>query len=200
MAVIFPPSFEPKLRFENKNSECDKFDWRYFLKIFRRSWLGKIIIFLVFPLIVLNFWLFRYDDFGNSCHIKIAPSITEMNNLQIKKGIRMLKEKSPQDYREFCASVKSISPELACGGGGGGCYVPSRPNEIVVSTIFRRKESHTEMTAAIIAHEVCHLHQGKEKRPFDETECYNDYCRVLKIMGARDDYDNRCNDGRFLNN
>lgn len=189
--------FEPKIRLSN-DSEDNKYGWRDFLRSFWNSWIRKIIVYLVLPLIILNFWLFRYDDYANNCHIKIHPALLEWNNLQIKKSIKLLKEKSFPDYQRMCTSVESISPELACGGMGGGCYNPDYPQEIVVSTIYRPKESNTEMTAAIIMHEVCHLYQNKEKRPFVESECYQEDCRVEKIMGVRDNYDSRCKNGKYI--
>jgi hypothetical protein len=176
--------------------EEDDYSWRSLLKSFWKSWYRKILFYLIIPIVILNFWLFRYDDLANNCHVKIYPSITEWNNLDIKRAINLMKNKSFPDYQKFCQSVKAISPELACGGMGGGCYSKIAPNEIVVSTIFRPKESHTETTAAIITHEVCHLYQNKEGRPMDEAECYLEYCRILKKMGVRKDYDSRCNTGQ----
>lgn len=122
MPLEFPPAFELKLRFTNKDSEDSKQGWIGFFKVFWGKKTARVFVYLALVMVILNFWLFRYDDFANGCHIKIPLSITELNNLQIKEGIKLLKEKSPVDYQELCSSVKSISPELACGGMGGGCY------------------------------------------------------------------------------
>ena len=182
---------KPKITFE-KNIDTYRYSWRDFFKSFLKSWVAKVLIWVVVPFVIINFWFFRYDDFSSSCHIKVSPSITEWNNLKIKKGIKLLKNKLPEDYKKMCSAVKSIRPELACGGMGGGCYNMNNPSQIVVSTIFRSKEYHTEMTAAIIVHEVCHLFQYKEGRQFNEGECYDELCRALDTMEVRDDYYDRC--------
>lgn len=190
----FHDPFDPRVVIIDKNSDSEKYRRKNFLGNLVRSNTIRATVFFILIFLILDFWLFRYDDFANSCHIKIYPSLTEANNLQIKKAIKLMKRKDSQNYQKLCSSVKKISPELACGGAGGGCYNSRRSDEITVSTSFRPKESHTETTAAIIAHEVCHLFQNKEGRSLEESECYDEYCRALGIMGVREDYDKRCVD------
>ena len=194
------PLGDPKITFGKVTEKKGTYQWGSFFKVFFESWLGKALVFFILPLVIANFWFFWFDDFANGCHIKISPSITEWNNVDIKKAILLMKEKSPKDYQTTCDNVRKIQPELACGGMGGGCFHSNTPDEITVSTSFRPKENHAETTVAIMVHEVCHLLQNKENRGIEEGECYEKYCRVLYTMGVREGYDDRCVMGHFGGN
>lgn len=169
-----------------------RFGWRDLALTAYRKWWVKAIILVIIPAVILNFWLLRYDDFGQGCHVKIRPPLLEMNSLDIKRAISLLKDRLPQDYGNFCRNVRIISPDMDCGGIGGGCFHPVTPDQISISTVYRLKESHTEFTASLIVHEVCHLLQWKKVNRLNEAECYAESCRVLKSLGVRSGYYEYC--------
>ncbi len=129
----------------------------------------KIFMYLLLPLLVINFWLFRYDDWKNDCHIKIKPSILELNNLKIKEALKVLRYGMPSEYKSVCDNISYIEPDLPCGGAGGGCFHPNVGSKIVISVLHGGTPAHT---ASIIVHEKCHYRQQEDKRAFDEKECY----------------------------
>lgn len=175
-----------KIEFKDPKADEDKlkFTWREIISAIWEYWWAKAIVWIVVPLVVLNLWIFRYDDFSNGCHMKISISLLEWNNLQIKKALGFIRDNSDSDYKKVCAYVDSISPDLPCGGSGGGCFHPGREKEIEVSTLGHA--SKPELTAAIIVHETCHSVQKEENRPFDEKECYKEANRFLKAVGKWD--------------
>jgi len=132
--------------------------------------LRKIIKIFILILIV-GFFIYKYFlyfDFSNSCYITIKPSFTELSNSNIKQAIKVLKLTSPDEYDKLCSNVKTINPNIACGGFGGGCFYHSYEKEISVST---SNNSYLGWTAAIIVHETCHVVQNKEGRAMSELEC-----------------------------
>jgi len=130
----------------------------------------KRIVYLVIILLVLNYvrtsFIYYKDPFID-CKIRIATSF-EFSNKTIKAGMRALKFGQPEVYKEVCAKVKIIDTATACGGFGGGCYRPGTEGRIYVSTA----QGAVLESAAIIVHELCHLKQQEEGRPFEENECY----------------------------
>jgi len=92
------PLGDPKITFGKVTEKKGTYQWGSFFKVFFEGWLGKALVFFILPLVIANFWFFWFDDFANGCHIKISPSITEWNNVDIKKAILLMKEKSPKDY------------------------------------------------------------------------------------------------------
>lgn len=129
-----------------------------------------IKLFLVVLLVVTPFfYFFTYIDVLEGCSIFISPSLIEMSNLTIKKAITIVKNYSLQDYKNLCKHVTTISPNLGCGGFEGGCYYDNERGVIYISTSNRNLLN----APPIIVHEVCHVMQRAEKRPFDESECYH---------------------------
>jgi len=144
--------------------------------MFKITW--KKIIFLA----IVGFFVYRYFfyiDIGNKCFVKIKPSFTELSNRNIKQAILVLKNAVPKEYEKFCRNVDTIDPNISCGGFGGGCYYHNERGSISVST---SNNSFLGWTAAIIAHETCHVVQHNENRPFSETECYTIDNNVLKSI------------------
>jgi len=147
--------------------------------------LKKILLFVFF--LILFFWLFGryflYIDVEYGCFVKIKPSILEFSSQNIKKGILVLKYADIDNYKELCNRVDTVNPNLSCGGFGGGCY---RKTNFGSSEISRQIDVSTPrngflgLTAAIIAHEVCHLKQAQENRAFSEKECYELDDKVLQ--------------------
>ena len=145
----------------------------------------KLIIFIFF--IVLLFWLFSryfsYTDAKYGCFIKIKPSILEFSAVNIKKGILVLKYSDIDNYKELCKRVNVINPNISCGGFGGGCYRKTNFGNSEVSRqidISTPHDGFLGLTAAIIAHEVCHVRQAQEIRSFSEKECYELDDKVLQ--------------------
>jgi len=140
------------------------------------------IIKIIIIIIIIGAGFFRYFyylDFKNSCYIKIKPSILEFSSQNIKQAIKILKFSVPNEYEKFCGHVKTINPNFACGGFGGGCYYGDNieKKEIDISTA---NSGYLGWTAAIIAHETCHATQAQEKREMNENECYSIGNEVLK--------------------
>lgn len=129
------------------------------------KWVAVILFF-----IWLFYHFFLYIDIPNRCFITLRPALIEMSNTTIKKGIRYLKSDYPQEYKNFCKNVKTVNPNISCGGFGGGCYSEYKLNSgvIDISTPY----GNWKAAAKVIIHETCHAMQFKEGRPFDETECY----------------------------
>ncbi len=134
----------------------------------KKGWLIKIFLVL-FLVVTPFFYFFTYIDISESCGIFILPSLIEASNLTIKKAITIVKNYSPQDYKNLCKYVSTISPNLGCGGFEGGCYYDSERGVIYISTSNRNLVN----APPIIVHEVCHVMQAAQKRPFDESECYH---------------------------
>jgi hypothetical protein len=124
---------------------------------------------------------FYYHDFSAGCGITIKPSLTELSSQNIKAALRAMKHGAPNEYALVCKHVESIDPNLACGGFNGGCFYLNdlAAGEIDVST---GNQSYLGWTAAVIAHETCHLIQAKEGRTMDEGECYGVGNDILKKM------------------
>jgi hypothetical protein len=127
----------------------------------------KIFIGLL-VLIWLFFYFFIYFDFENKCYVKITPSIFEFSNTTIKRGIKYLKNNYKPQYEDFCKYVKTIEPNIGCGGYGGGCFYGSSPGVVYISTTYGKVKN----AAKVIIHETCHAKQFAEKRPMSEAECY----------------------------
>ena len=126
---------------------------------------------VAFIIVLLFFHFFLYIDLRNGCFVTIRPALTELSNTTVKKGIKYLRKNFPKQYDDFCENVTSIDPNISCGGFGGGCYSASRrsnPSVIDISTTYGAVTN----SAKVIIHETCHVIQFKEKRPFDEAECY----------------------------
>ena len=136
-----------------------------------------LIIILIVGAVIYRY--FFYIDFSNHCNIKIKPSLTELSNSNIKEAIRVLKRAVPEEYNKLCKHVKMISPNLGCGGFGGGCYYHNDKKEIYISTAYG---GFLGLTAAIIAHETCHAIQHQEGRSLSEQECYEVDDKVLKTI------------------
>ena len=138
----------------------------------------KIIkISVIILLVAAIFWrYFFYYDPGSGCSITIISSL-EFSNLTIKKAIGVLKYGSPEDYKKLCANVSTIDSGTSCGGFGGGCY-EGKARRITVSTSQRS----LLWTAAVIAHETCHVIQHKENRTPSEEECYKADDNTLKTL------------------
>jgi hypothetical protein len=145
----------------------------------------KIIIFFFF--VALFFWLFNryflYTDKEYGCFIKIKPSILEFSSQNIKKGILVLKYADVDNYKELCNRIDVINPNISCGGFGGGCYRKTNFDNSEISRQIDISTPHNGflgLTAAIIAHEVCHVRQAQENRSFSEKECYKLDDKVLQ--------------------
>jgi hypothetical protein len=124
-----------------------------------------LIILLVFSGIYLKFFL--YLDFSRSCYIKVHPSIIEFSNISMKNALKVLKHASPEDYIDVCENIKTIDPNISCGGFGGGCFYEDEPGTIDISTTY----GSLAITAAVIVHETCHAIQSQEDRSLNEQEC-----------------------------
>jgi hypothetical protein len=135
----------------------------------------KIIIIVLLCASVYYKYFFYYDH-ENGCAIKITPSF-EMSNTTIKNAIEVLKYGSPEEYKNLCTNIDTISTDVSCGGFGGGCYEHT-PRRITISTSGRK----LLITAAIITHETCHAVQDKENRTMDENECYKASDRALDTL------------------
>jgi len=149
-----------------------EFSQKEFIEKHRKRILPSKKVFTIFLLILLFFGLiyqfFFYIDIGNSCFVKIIPSITlEFSNSNIKRSIKILKYGSPADYQDFCRLVDTIDANIDCGGFEGGCYRGGK--RIAVSTA----QGTVSWTVAIIVHETCHA------MGFGETECYAAGDRIL---------------------
>ncbi len=134
----------------------------------KKKWLLKILLAILL-VITPFFYFFTYIDVFEGCGIFIAPSLLEMSNLTVKKAITIIKNYSPRDYKNLCKHVSMISPNLGCGGFEGGCYYSNERGVIYVSTSNRNLLN----APPIIVHEVCHVMQHVENRPFEESECYH---------------------------
>lgn len=180
---LHPPPRDPRIRFldDDSNRKEPEYHWYDLMLDFLKSQWVKRVLWIIVPLIILNFWLYRYDDFTNGCHIKIGLSLIEWNNLELKSALKSLREKSPGDYQKVCTYVTKISPDLPCGGSGGGCFRHDNPKQIEVSTMNHRGNS--AITAAMIVHETCHSIQHEEKRALDEKECYHEMNRMFQELG-----------------
>jgi hypothetical protein len=137
-----------------------------------RSKLIRIIIY-IFILGALYYRYFLYIDLVGGCNISLKPSLLELSSMNIKESMKILKRAHPGEYQKLCENVHAINPNYACGGFGGGCYYPpgqgKDSDEIHISTA---RDSNLAWTAAVIAHETCHVIQDKEDRDFSENECY----------------------------
>jgi hypothetical protein len=144
------------------------------------KWLKRLMFLIIVLLLIYHYFL--YVDIKNGCYIKIKPSILEFSTPNIKKAIKILKNATPEEYQKVCANVITINPNLGCGGFNGGCFYTgtyNNPTEIHISTA---NKSYLGWTAAVIAHENCHLIQNKEKRAMDEGECYGLGDKILKQL------------------
>lgn len=163
-------NFSKKIKGENK--------WKENWIIFKQTFLFKIFIWFVIPIVFFNFWVFRYDDFSNNCHIKIKLSLLEWNNLRIKTALKFIRNNSPDYYRKVCSYVDVISPDLPCGGPGGGCFRTGNPKQIEISVQNHR--DNPSFTAAMIIHETCHSIQYQDKNgALNESECYHEMNNFL---------------------
>ncbi|OHA42134.1 MAG: hypothetical protein A3G59_00425 [Candidatus Taylorbacteria bacterium RIFCSPLOWO2_12_FULL_47_20] len=137
------------------------------------------IKFIFALLIIIAFWwnFTHYVDFGSGCYLKISTGL-EFNNTTIKNGLKALKYAVPTTYRMVCRDVTVIRTGVSCGGFGGGCYHGGSRSEIYVSVA----QGAVLESAAIIAHELCHLYQDRDGKPFDENECYLVDDAVLREM------------------
>lgn len=182
MSINFPPAFDPKLKFTKENPEDRKRSWLGVFKGFWEKKTARMVIYLFLVLVIIYFWIFRYDDLSGGCHIKISPSIVEWNNLKIKRALNFLQDKSPNDYADTCKNVEVISPDIPCGGSGGGCFHFSAPKTIEVSTLGHR--DNPAYTAAVIIHETCHVIQREKNGSLDEKECYDKMNKFLDDLGV----------------
>lgn len=135
-------------------------------------WLGIIL--------VAGIWIYteyyRWSDLSSGCSIRIAHSLTEWSSGNIKEALSALKFGYPEEYANVCRNTKKISPNMGCGGFGGGCFYGNEPETIYISTPHG---NFIGWTASIIVHENCHVIQRKEGRPGDESECYREGDEVL---------------------
>src|SRR3989339_607709 len=143
----------------------------------------RVRILVIFGIILLAIgWFifanFVYIDSKNNCSITILPAWFEWSNMNLKRALLTLKYGAPEHYKLVCDNVKSINPAVGCGGFEGGCYYPRQVDTIYVSTSQRS----LSWSAAVIAHETCHVIQAKEGKAFDETECYREDSEVLKQL------------------
>ncbi|OGD66918.1 hypothetical protein A2442_03480 [Candidatus Campbellbacteria bacterium RIFOXYC2_FULL_35_25] len=140
----------------------------------------KIIkkIFYLFLILFFVYKFFFYVDISNGCFVRFKPSFMEFNTGNIKDAIAVLKNAVPQEYQKFCGNVSKINPNIACGGFGGGCFYGTE-REIYLWTSHG---SFVGWTAAIIAHETCHVVQDLEERTMEEGECYKIGNEVLKSI------------------
>lgn len=171
-----------ELKIDLEGLKREESSWEIFKRISKKK-IFRIILIIIFSIVVINFWFFRYDDWVNGCHMRIMPSVLEWNNLNVKKAISFLRNKSPKDYNKFCTYVNTISPDLPCGGSGGGCFHNDKPKQIEVSVLGHQDD--LSITTAIIIHEVCHAVQRNENRQLDEQECYGEGNRFLKEIGLK---------------
>jgi len=112
-----------------------------------------------------------YSDSRFECDISIKTSM-ELNNRTIKKALGILKYGMPEQYLDVCKNIAVIETGTACGGFGGGCFY-TRDNSDAKGRIYVSvAQGQVLDSAAIIVHELCHLYQHREGRPFDEDECY----------------------------
>jgi hypothetical protein len=135
---------------------------------------------IVFILGAVFFRYFYYLDFKNKCYVKIWPSFLELSSQNIKQAIKVLRYADPEEYGKFCGHVKSINPNFACGGFGGGCYYGANNGNKKEIDISTANSGYLGWTAAIIAHETCHAVQAQEKGQLNEDECYKVGNEVLK--------------------
>lgn len=143
----------------------------------------KKIIYGLIIIAIAAFFIWRYFiyfDWQIRCFIRIQPSFLEFSNLTMQKAIRILKNASPDDYRDLCQYVNVINPNISCGGFEGGCYsvYKQNPKMIDVSTSNRS----LQWTVGIIVHETCHAKQFQQHRDFGETECYDEDSRIIKAI------------------
>jgi hypothetical protein len=124
-------------------------------------------------IIVLAIWVifryFLYIDIRSGCKVAIYPSWVQFNNHTVIKAIDFLKERYPENYAQFCKNVRTIDPNpvLDCGGIGGGCFLSKTSDTIYIGTY----SDQLVMTAAVIAHETCHVEEYKRTGKTSEIEC-----------------------------
>jgi len=134
---------------------------------FRHKRIIKIGIFFI--LLALVYWkYFIYIDIKNGCFITISPSILELSNSVMKKGLQVLKYGAPEDYAKVCQHVNKINPNISCAGFGGGCFQQNSPKTIDISTSNRS----ILWTSLIIVHETCHVIQFQTTGKNEEGPCY----------------------------
>lgn len=139
----------------------------------------KKTLIILFIFIFLFFRYFYYMDIKNGCYIKISPAILEFSNTSIKKAIKILKRGSFSDYRNLCKYVETITPFMSCGGFEGGCFMPTSPKTIFVSTSNRS----LLQTTNILVHETCHAMQfARGDQGLNEEECYATGDKILQSL------------------
>ena len=139
--------------------------------MYKALWVA--VLFFLFYLVFLQNVL--YIDIPNGCFIKIVPGL-ELNNAKVIQGLKILKNLSPEDYKEACKRAETIDPNVGCGGFEGGCFYQTEPKKIYVTTAG----TPLMWVAGVLVHETCHARQFAEKRLMSEDECYREDDRVIK--------------------
>jgi hypothetical protein len=184
------PSFSPDIMNEEKHekrvSEITVMDMLH--DLYAKKWIRFVAVFILL-IVMVNFMFFRYDDWTNGCHINIQFSLLEWNNLEMKRALKFIKNKSPKDYQTVCKNVDEIVLFLPCDFSLGGCFRDANPKQIGMYTLPRDKEGNPSLTASVIFHEACHAIQKEEDRTAGdrEAECYRDSYRFLKDVGVSED-------------
>lgn len=162
---------------EDKPIHDKKYLFRNFFSLIKKSLIAIFLIFLVSSF----FSNFFYIDIFNGCFIKLLPSWDfNFNQQKIKKGLVVLKNALPEDYKNVCKRIDTIDPNMDCGKQEGGCYWHGNTKRISVSTA----DTPVSWVAGVIVHETCHSKQDFEKRPGSEEECYAEDNRVLESLSV----------------
>lgn len=133
---------------------------------------------ILLALVYLKYFI--YIDIKNNCFITIKPSILEFSNAVMKKGLRVLKYGSPEDYAKVCQYVNKINPNISCAGFGGGCFQNNNPKSIDISTSNRS----LLWTSLIIVHETCHVIQFQIAGKTEEGPCYDAMDKTMSKLVA----------------
>lgn len=144
---------------------------------FIKHYVYKITAFLTVMLIILYFThnLF-YIDVTKGCYLAIVPSLhLEFTNAGIKRALTIIKNISPDNYKNICQRVNIIDTNISCGGMEGGCFDSAHPRTIYVTAPARE----ITWVAEVLVHEACHARQKYEGRPGEERECHE---MGLKVM------------------
>jgi hypothetical protein len=138
-------------------------------------------------IVISGFFIFKimsnflYIDLAQGCFIKLLPSWDfNFNQSVIKKGLVVIKNALPDDYKNVCKRINTIDPNFDCGKAEGGCYWHGNPKRISVST----KQSQLNWVPAVIVHETCHSQQDSENRETLEPECYRESDRILRALSV----------------
>ena len=165
----FPQGSSLPLEYKHKitQSKFRAMNWKFWLMV-KTGLIVWMIWYVISP--------FMYLDLSTGCFIKIYPSLTEFNNRTIKNSISIIKKTHPVEYNRICSQVKTINPNIGCGGIHGGCFYANQPDMIYVNTPV----NNIAITSMVIVHETCHLYQHLGNKPVSEEECYEVGDKLIK--------------------